>query len=253
MLDPILDFFECNPIKSDLEFFNNSYLPHLRSQSLRYRTELGFYQKDIESQQRLVKVVTRNFNEQISKTIFSHILDIGHKTYIDFRNVAQSPYTIAQLIIKELEIKPQKNIVSNNRIASDLTAHKLKLYDFTKNLTLNTLPYKVGGFIGKDFWIDPFLKWDSNFIILFDEIRVDICNQKCYLNNNSLSFGSGIDFCVDFKFEVLNPEIFYIFDNTHDDNWKELQPIFLQNSREAKLNQILDEPTEFRPNNQFGI
>jgi hypothetical protein len=249
MLDAILDFFECNPIK--LEFFNNSYLPHLRSQSLRYRTELEFYQKDIESQQRLVKVVTRNFNEQISKIIFDHIIDIGHKTYIDFRNspVAQSPYTIAQSIIRELEIKPQKNILSNNRIASELDLN----YGFTKNLILNTIPYKVGGFIGKDFWIDPFLKWDSNFIILFDEIRVDICNQKCYLNNNSPNFGSGIDFCVDFKFEVLNPEIFYIFDNTHDVNWKELQPIFLQNSREAKLNQILDEPTEFRPNNQFGI
>lgn len=260
MVDQILSFFEDNPIKVSLEYITNCELPHISSQILRTRKDLGYYQDNIEFRDFLLRAISKNFNSEINKIIFKHIHDIGKKSYIDFRKILtpQNSYTNSRLVLKELDLKSQKCIVCNGRIASelDLYVNKADLY-VNKAETISVLPYrplgKNSGFVGKNFWIDPLLKWDDNFILLFDEIRVDVSNQKCYIDNNDPNFGSVIDFRVDFKFDVLNPEVFYIFDHSNDKNWEDLRPILIQSQREEKINQILDEPTEFRPNNQFGI
>ena len=66
---------------------------------------------------------------------------------------------------------------------------------------------------------------------------------------NSDSFNPKLVIDFDFKFEVINPEVFFVFEDDYMKNWGQLK----QEHRDKKIDYILNGNQEFGQDSQFGF
>lgn len=264
-MDKILDYFNSNPFKLNIECFTNYNLQHLRPELLKLSVSIS--QNPFVSEDEFIldfsSIVISNFSQEVGKKVVNHIFSSGKKTFIDLTNrfgttghQFQNQSSKSRKIISDLITRQQKYVISNSRISSEIMDSRA-FVNLTNAGIISSgayscgLIYKIGKLMEKDFWIDPFMRWDDNFILLFDEIRVDVSNFNSFVVNEA-NFSPKLQTMLDFRFEVINPEVFFIFEDDYMKNWN-IQSIVKQENRDKKIDYILNEDKEFGSNSQFGF
>jgi hypothetical protein len=263
----ILDYFNSNPFKLNIECFTNCNLQHLRPELLKISVPIS--QNPFVSEDKFIldfsSMLVSNFSQEVSKKVVNHIFSSEKKTFIDltnrfgdtghqFQNQSSKSRKIISKILYDI---PQKYLVTCGRISSDYFMDSSAFINFPfdgKVSNYGGLMYPIGSIqLGskREVWIDPFMRWDDNFIICFDEIRVDVSNFHSSIFNES-TFSPKLQTMLDFRFEVINPEVFFIFEDDYMKNW-DIQSIVKQENRDKKIDYILNEDREFGSNSQFGF
>lgn len=194
----------------------------------------------------ILPILKEELKQSLFRKLFKDSLKVSNIEFLDLRTLGlESTYLshVAYLSKKvdRLNNIQGKNLLTNVRLATDLSDSSQFYVHNNYSVSSGGLPYLIGSLSGKNLWVDPFIQYDENFILIFDSIDLEIVDMKKNINNNSPNISSQIEVHLDYKFSISNPSVLYIFTN---DNQKNLS-ILVSAQRDERIDQILDETEKF--------
>ena len=268
-MDKLLDNLKSIKYEIDVDCFKKCNLPHIQPEICQLSVSLPiapetFYKSESEYHDKFISMVLSEMSQSVVKKILQSIFDNGKKSFIDLTNRLTSSTqfenaaTRARKTIAKIHYDlPQKYLITNGRICSDyfMDSSAFAPLPISNKITNSSgLIYPSGSILlqtKRDVWIDPFLRWDDNHILCFDEVRLDISNFSFSIRNEA-TFSPKVLIKLDLRFEVINPEVFFIYEDDYKKNW-DIQSIVKQENRDKKIDYILDGNQESGPNSQFGF
>lgn len=197
----------------------------------------------------ILPILKEELKQSLFRKLFKDSLKVSNIEFLDLRTLGlESTYLshVAYLskIVDGLNNIQGKNLLTNVRLAVDLQDSSQFYLNKNNEVSLSSggLPYLTGSLPGKNLWVDTFIRYDENFILIFDSIDLEIVDMKKKINNNSPNIPSQIEVHLDYKFSISNPSVLYIFTN---DNQKNLS-ILVSTQRDERIDQILDETEKFK-------
>lgn len=102
-------------------------------------------------------------------------------------------------------------------------------------INTNGLMCKIGSFFGKEVYVDPFMRYNDNRIILFDDIIMNFDNFSSYENNEATFATRTI---IEFGYQMIpsNSMLLYVVSDKNDPNYGE----YLRVTRDEKIDKIID-------------
>lgn len=194
----------------------------------------------------ILPILKEELKKSLFRKLFKDSLKISNIEFLDLRTLGLESYvSYFRNIFDGLNNIQGKNLLMNGRLAADL--QDTSQFYVNKNNSLTSLrtsmppasvglPYLIGSLSDKNIWVDPFIQYDENFILIFDSIDLEIVDMNKKINNNSPNIPSQIEVHLDYKFSISNPSVLYIFTN---DNQKNLS-ILVSTQRDERIDQILD-------------
>jgi len=268
-MDKLLDNLKNINYEIDVDCFKKCNLPHIQPEicqlSVNVPMSHPFGDESVDLyHDKFISMVLSEMSQSVVKKILQSIFDNGKKSFIDLTNRLTSSTqfenaaTRARKTIAKIHYDlPQKYLITNGRICSDY------FMDFSAFVPLpisnkitnsSGLIYPSGSILlqtKRDVWIDPYMRWDDNFILCFDEVILDISNFSFSIRNEA-TFSPKVLITLDLRFEVVNAEAFFIYEDDYKKNW-DIQSIVKQDNRDKKIDYILDGNQESGPNSQFGF
>ena len=249
MYDKIVDAFDSSfSLNLDVDCFRPAKLGRVGEKK---RASIGLIPSisilgisEAEQIKNTLSLLNSQLQNEIVKSILKYIMSYGEVSYLDFTSTyGKKTYisrldernTITRKVVVEIDRLGSSHIVTNSRQASDFM--DCSAFSIDSVYSTNSFMYKVGSlrnFNKVDLYIDPLMRWTDNFILLFDEVHVDISNASAQLNNLN-TFNPRLDIECGLSYEVINPRVLYIFDDDHKENYG----LYKQISRDIKINQIL--------------
>lgn len=182
----------------------------------------------------------------IQKEIFSSIQSDENFDFIDLRNVDPLPVLFLSnnsLKIVENFILSQsqeyKNIITTGKIASELQDSSSFQWSPLKSdlLQTNGNAYQVGGIFGMNIWVDPYLHFNADKIIFYNDIEVDIKDTTCTICDE-LSFSPRIVSSYKLSVNTGSTLVIYLVVDEKCKNFGKFIS-FKINKRDEKINEII--------------
>jgi hypothetical protein len=184
-----------------------------------------------------IEMITGHISSEISSLVHNKIsysiLDNGPKSFLDLRGL-QYPMRHRKFQ-SELDTRDQEILISNGRISSDIS----DLPGFSISLPMiNSFFYLAGRLCARDpkknIWVNPFLKWTDNFILMSSDIEVNISNIFNKYVHWTGDIIPRIETSFDLKFEVKDSEVLFLFEDDYMSNYN----YYVNSIRNSKLDII---------------
>lgn len=260
-MDKIIDHLRNVKFNLDIDCFTKDFLPYIQPEVLQFSVNgpmnSTFIMDEDKYQNLYTSMIFESFRQSVSKYILKHMFTFGKKSFVDFTSrfgqsatLYQNQSSKSRKIISDLISKKRKHAIGNSRISSEYIMDSPGFYNLPSiPITHGSSVYQIGKLAGIDFWIDPICKWTDNFILLFDDVRVDISNFNFNIAQTTSSIIPRLIVSLDLKFDVINPEVIFVFEDDYRNNWSE----YKQEDRDKKIDYILDGTKESGSNSQLGI
>ena len=264
----ILDYLQNVKYEINVDCFTKTNLPHIQPETLQLSVSVPMShpfgdESEEEYHGKFVSVIVSDLSQSVVKTILKYIFNSGKKSFIDLTNRLGKPATqfenaasrTRKTIAKIYHNVPQKYLVTGGRITSDyfMDSSAFMNLPFTGKVS-GGLIYPIGNIqlgTNREVWVDPFNRWDDNHILCFDSVKIDVSNFS-FSTKNLSTFAPQVSISLDLRFEVINPEVFFIYEDGYIKNW-DIQSIVKQEDRDKKIDYILDGNQESGSDSQFGI
>lgn len=221
-------------------------------QTLRASMVLTSYQVDNGPDEKILSMIKDELLQSLFRKLFRDVLDNSKIELLDLRTNSLTPsvstsYTtqlhITNNIVYNLSRLQGKTMVTNGRICSDLQDNSSFSIYPQKNKFIGAFPYLVGSLVSKSLWVDPFLRYTDNSILVFDSIDIEFGDIKENIINDA-TFAPKIEVELNYKSSISNSDILYIFTDEYQDNLSVLK----SREREEKINYILGENSGSKQN-----
>jgi hypothetical protein len=202
----------------------------------------------------ILPILKDELKQSLFRKLFKDSLKVSNIEFLDLRTLglesqslvgfgsfsvstreARTGVAYLSKMIDRLKNIQGKNLLTNVRLSADLSDSSQ--FYVHNTLSSGALPYLIGSLSGKNLWIDPFIRYDENFILIFDSIDLEIVDINKSINNNSPNIPSQMEVHLDYKFSISNPSVLYIFTNDNQNNLS----ILVSTQRDERIDQILDE------------
>lgn len=237
----------------DVDCFTKYSLPHIKPNTLRVSMNLPtndpFFDGDDERYYgKLSSIVNSELTRSIIKFIIKDIFDSERKSLIDLINrfgETGDKYQISSIkssrILEKIKCDiSQKYLLTNSRISSEYFMNLSSFVNFplTNKVVSSGSIYTVGCINLKnkrEIWVDPYMKWDDNYILCFDDVNIDVGNYSFSVMNSD-KVSPKFEVSLDLRYELVNTEVFFIFENDFMKNINEYKKI----NRDNNINILLD-------------
>lgn len=194
----------------------------------------------VDSEQITFNLIKSEFNQTIYKKILNSLFDTKNSYFLDLRNEfnADKGRKVIGTLSDKFSNHDFKNIVTNGAVASDIMDTSVFSTTFNTANVQNSggLVYMFGSLMGRDSYIDPFMKYDDTRICLFNKVELNIKNIELYNISSVATFAPRMVFEVEFSYEVNESKVVYIINDENSEAYSK----YKQNLREEKINEILD-------------
>jgi len=266
-MDKLLDYLQNVKYEINVDCFTKTNLPYTHPETLQLSgcvpMSHHFGNESEEEYGKFVSMIMSDLSQSVVKTILKYIFNSGKKSFIDLTNRFGKPATQFEnaasrnrkTIVKICYDIPQKYLVTGGRITSDYFMDSSAFVNLPFNSKVSGgLIYPIGNIqLGtkREVWVDPFMRWDDNYVLCFDSVKIDVSNFS-FSTKNLSTFSPQVSISLDLRFEVVNPEVFFIYEDGYMKNWN-IQSIIKQEDRDKKIDYILDGNQESGSDSQFGI
>jgi hypothetical protein len=243
------------------EFFNNAFkkididLPFKRLES-----DISNYQKyslsvnlspSIQSDEvyYIREKIVGEINQYILKVVIGDIKSNGSVNFIDVLNITNSTdYSTmvdkSRKIVSEIRSLNLSNVITNGRISSDYimdsAAFNLAPIKIQK---LNAFTKQGNLFGSVDVYIDPYMKWDDDFILSYDDVYYDISDIKINIRQEAtFSPVLKVEFMI--YHNVINPKLTYIVENLTSTTYSK----YKAELRNQRIDNLLDDDKTLESN-----
>ena len=256
-MNKLFDYLRNIKYDIGLGCFTKTNLPHIQPETLKLLVNVPMSsEKDYHD--KFVSNIISELSQSVVNTILTYIFNNGKKSFIDLTNrfgisttQFKNPYSRSREIISKLDYDiPQKYLITGSRISSEYFIDSSSFYlPFNSKIDIsnNSLMYPIGSItLGtkREVWVDPFMRWDDNYVLCFDDIRIDVSNFLVSVQNEPTNFPAKILVTLDLRYKVINPEVFFIYEDHYIKNW-DIQSIVKQENRNKKIDDLLNGEYDF--------
>lgn len=181
-------------------------------------------------------------NDILSNEIVSHIQKLIFKKenyknnyyFLDARNKSESD--ISDNLFYLISSYRNKVLLSSPKIVQLLSSHPIFNHVFSHSAGIGNLTSVVGHAGNTKVIVNNLLKYDDNFISLFDGVEVSLkVDQVRIVDEATFSPRTVVD--VLFDYNIINSKILYLIEDKDSEFYSE----FLLQSRDEKINKIINQ------------
>lgn len=246
------------------EFFNKSFkkididLPFKRLESdisnyQKYSLSVNLSLSVIDNEEiyynLLREKIVGEINQYILKVVIGDIKSNGGVNFIDLSNIIDNTNystmaTMLRKIVSEIKILNLPNVITNGRISSeyimDSAAFNLSPIKIQK---LNAFTKQGNLFGSVDVYIDPYMKWNDDFILSYDDVYYDISDIKINIRQEAtFSPVLKVEFMI--YHNVINPKLTYIVENLTSTTYSK----YKAELRNQRIDNLLDDDKTLESN-----
>lgn len=221
-------------INKNLSNFTNNRF----SVSMNY-VDSSIFNIDIDAH--YISLVNNETTQSIDRALIKEFIKISKIDYIDV--IGQTERNAMQIVSDKIKGE-YTNCITNSKtgvLLQDNAGFLVEPFSGESKTFGYTNIYKIGKLYGVTIYIDPFMGWNDDIIILFDnfEINSELVDAKI-VSESTFSPKLVIDY--NYVFNILNSKIYYILENKSSKNYR----LMITNIRDEKIDQILDDKDTFR-------
>lgn len=194
----------------------------------------------VDSEKITLDLIRSEFNQMIYKKILNSLFDTDNYYFLDLRNEfnADKGRKVIDILSDNFSNHDFKNIVTNGGVAADIMDTTAFSATFNTANVQNSggLVYIFGSLMGRDSYVDPFMRYDDTRICLFNKVDLNIKNIELYNISHEATFAPRIVFEVEFSYKVNESKVVYVINDENSEAYSK----YKQNLREEKINEILD-------------
>jgi len=192
---------------------------------------------DIEKQ--AANLILDEFNQNINKIITRDLFDTDRFEWVDLRTIQSTQESCNKIIESIIEHGVGfKNIITNARIANCLQDSS---YFHISAYNSNVRPsgadiYEIGSICGIKIWIDPYMRYDDDRMVMFNEVSINIEDVKGVIVNEA-TFTPRIRLEHKLDYRLGDTKVIYVIESESSPGWLKVKQL----NRDLKINKILDE------------
>lgn len=195
----------------------------------------------VDNEKITLDLVKNEFNKIIYGEITNSLFNSKNHDLLDLRNVDQEdrPGKIIKILYDNFHNYKFKNFVTCGSLVGDIMETSAFSSTFDMNNSSNI--YMFGTLMGKDGYIDPYMRYDDTRICLFDKVELNIKNVELYeIPTDSFNPQVEVEVEVEFSYKINNTKVIYVLKSESDVVYSE----YKQKYREEKISKILDESND---------
>jgi hypothetical protein len=222
------NFIEVQPWMNENKLLSNFELNRLSIPvtTIEMKNDYNISYKDIENI--LVTTIKNEISSNFIKKINKGILNTNNFDYIDLRKGDINE--LVNLILSS----GYKNLITNDNISSELKNSPLFNLIYQKN-SKNSRINIVGNLGGiTDIYYDPYISYNDDRILLFNQIEFNIDNMVAYENNSTFAPRVNIEYNFDYK--VGDSKLIFIIRDENSETYRE----YIKLQRDYKIDNILN-------------
>lgn len=226
------DFIEVQPWMNENKLLSNFELNKLSIPvtTIEMKNDYNISYTDIENI--LVTTIKNEISSNFIKKFNKDILNTNNFDYIDFRKGDINE--LVNLILSS----GYKNLITNGNISFELKNSPLffNLIDRKNNKTSRINSIECVGSLGgvTDIYYDPYISYNDDRILLFNQIEFNIDNLVAYENNSTFAPRVNIEYNFDYK--VGDSKLIFIIHDENSETYRE----YIKLQRDYKIDNILN-------------
>ena len=173
--------------------------------------------------------------QSLFKKITSELTKTKNVDYIHIDEI-NLDYNFPPELINKVAQTGFSNMIVNGKLGASIQDSVGYSPHLNSNvINTNGLMYKIGSFFGKEVYVDPFMRYNDNRIILFDDIIMNFDNFSSYENNEATFTPRTI---IEFGYQMIpsNSLLLYVVSDKNDPNYAE----YLRTTRDEKIDKIVN-------------
>ncbi len=203
----------------------------------------------------LYPLMSSNIKDEIHNTIRKELFSTINKSEnVDFIDIMSSNSGLPMLFLsseslKEVEKfiidKNYKNIITTGKVASELQDSQSFCFFPLKENSTNGIKtnsgsvYQVGSIFGISIWVDPYLNFNEDKIIFYNDIVVDIRDIDCSIFEE-YSFTPKVLISYKMSVSVDQSLVVYLVDSEKSKNFEKFLA-YKSHKRNVKIDNIINE------------
>lgn len=196
----------------------------------------------VDSGEIILNLIRSEFNKMIYKKILNSLFDTKDCYFLDLRNFnGDKSRIIINTINDNFSNYGFKNIITNGSLVSEImdSSSFSKSFNTANVINSSGIVYMTGSLMGRDSYVDPFMRYDDTRICLFNNVDL---NNNVELHNISheANFAPIMVFEVELSYQVKESKVIYVVESENSEVYNK----YRQNLREEKINEILDGSTD---------
>lgn len=191
----------------------------------------------INIEESYISILTNELIGNLYKDVISHIKKESIVEYYDFFKKDIYGLSESNKFTSLVYSIPQNKIIINGRF-SNIIADSLYSNGLNRSNTGNVinsnnscLPYKIIENYNNIIFNDPYLKYNDNSLIVFDDILINIGNLDIFDDEDKISINCLVNF------EIKNPKIYNVIESEKSDGYVD----FIKRVRRGRIKGIVEE------------
>jgi hypothetical protein len=180
----------------------------------------------------MMNEMTQGFIKELIKCL----LDTNIIDYIEVFDI-DIDFSFPPILVDKVHSKKYKNVIVSSKMGSSIQDH-FGYFSHTHSNSINRSAslYKIGKFLNTEVWVDPFMKYNDNRMIFFDDLFYNIGNLSSNEVISSNTFAPITEVTLDYNLLPSVSEILYVVSDRNDTNYKD----YLRVQRDHKIDKIVN-------------
>lgn len=175
------------------------------------------------------KHLMSNIKSYLFKEVISILEETEETNYIDYIGKNIDDGVLNRYLVEFIKSENYQYIITNSLTSSILQDvsifnHKLISYNFRRS---SDSPYSIGQIFNTKIYTDPYMKYNDNRMIMFNDVFINLQNFK--IDN----FGASLDYSL----KTSNSKVVFIVDSENCESYIK----YKKHNRNINLNKILGE------------
>ena len=186
-------------------------------------------------------LVCSQIEQSIERGLVKELEKISVADYIDIVGIIE--YEGSRIVENVIKDSGYSNCITNSKTAALMIQDCFGFISTkTTKVTNNSgNTYKIGKLYDVDIYVDPFMRWDDDVIILFDnfETNSELVSTNI-VSDSTISPRLSVDY--NYTFNILDSKLYYIIEDTSSKHYG----LIKTRNRDIKIDQILNDKDTFR-------
>ena len=194
---------------------------------------------NIDVEAAFIDQVKREVSRHCCNRIFKEISEADSFSIHDFRGLSERE--LSSRVVGEIKDRGFKNAVVSPKIGTliqDSASFVISSESMVSSQSGSDC-YMIGSIYGyHDVYVDPYMKWDDNRLLLFSDACADASSFCCSAPIvDSHSFNPRMIIELDFSCEIADAHSMFVRDDSNPD----IDPRLVSKMRDQKITRLLDE------------
>ena len=191
---------------------------------------------DLITEDHVNKMVLNELTQSFIKELSKCLLNTNIFDYIEVKDI-DIDFTFPPVLMHKVQSKRYQNVIVSSKMGASIQdSVGYSAYSNSNVVNTSGTLYKVGKFFNSDIWVDPYMRYNDNRMIFFNDVFYNIGELFMNENISSNTFAPRTEIILEYKLLTNISEILYVIGDRDDPNYKD----YLRIQRDQKIDQIVD-------------